>query len=472
MADRRGAKRPLTDEERRDRLAKMVNLGKGKGKAGTSAPPNQNVAPPAAPPARSAPAPPAPATATAATSTSQASRPPGFSREGRQAARPEVRSSRAREDRSAAPPPASRSTRVESRPCPAPIPPSEESSAHRALVTKFSDRLSVEIAEASRRSDPVQATDDGVNKQIEALCIMISGYSAVKGFTNQKTDELKEADGDLRHARRAEKEARTAKEAAEEARKDAENRAKAAEEKAREAEGRQRFLEDWAQKAEQTAEETETSKAEVEKTLRKVERELSSARAEHERYTRVVLPAAIEEARAQAVADFLESAEYNDRVLEMYREGMGDMKAGFTAANPSLVGVDWSFVSAESGKTAAEEASEEGEVTGAARDLIILDDQVAKPKRPAIPEQPAASVELDEPAAAATTEQSLSPSPVKSSPSHLPQECRSTRGSLKRQPSSRVTFRSVFVCFFFFVCCFFIFYFFVFLFLGSGVPNL
>ncbi|GMN71987.1 hypothetical protein TIFTF001_054670 [Ficus carica] len=56
MADMRGTKRP-TGEDRRERLVKMANLGKGKGKAGTSAPPSQNVVPPAT---RATPAPSAP----------------------------------------------------------------------------------------------------------------------------------------------------------------------------------------------------------------------------------------------------------------------------------------------------------------------------------------------------------------------------------------------------------------------------
>ncbi|GMN65245.1 hypothetical protein TIFTF001_034318 [Ficus carica] len=79
MADRRGTKRP-TKEDRRERLAKMANLGKGKGKAGTFAPPSRNVAPPIT---RATPAPPAPAIGTAATPTPapQTSRPPGFSRD-------------------------------------------------------------------------------------------------------------------------------------------------------------------------------------------------------------------------------------------------------------------------------------------------------------------------------------------------------------------------------------------------------
>ncbi|GMN20210.1 hypothetical protein TIFTF001_043032 [Ficus carica] len=293
MADRRGTKR-LTEEDRRERLAKMANVGKGKGKARTSAPPSQNVAPPAT---RGTPAPSAPATATAAipTPAPQTSRPPGFSRDDRQPARPDIHSSRTREDRPVAQSLAPRSARGESRLDPAPLPLSQASSTYRALVTKFEERLSVEIVESSKHSDPIQAANDGVNKQIEALCIMLSGYAATKGFANQMADK-------------------------------------------------------------------------------------------RERYVRVALPAALEEARAQAVADFLGSEDFNERVAQMYREGMRDMKAGFTAANPSLVGVDWSFVPAESEETVAEEPPEEGEVTGTTRelgDVIILDDQVAEPEQPA-----------------------------------------------------------------------------------------
>ncbi|GMN60597.1 hypothetical protein TIFTF001_029685 [Ficus carica] len=252
MADRRGTKRP-TDEDRRERLATMANLGKGKGKVGTSAPPSQNVAP-----------------------------------------------------------------SEESRLDPASLPPSQaqgqSSSAYRALVAKFEERLSVELAESSKRSDPVQAANDGVNKQIEALCIMLSGYAAAKGYANHMADEVKAANTDARHARRAKKEARAAKEAAEEARKVAEDRAKVVEERAREVEGRQRFAEELVQKADQAVEEAEISKAELEEALRKAEQELASTRAEHEKYVRAALPAALEEARAQAVVDFLGSEDYNERV--------------------------------------------------------------------------------------------------------------------------------------------------------------
>ncbi|GMN32228.1 hypothetical protein TIFTF001_041698 [Ficus carica] len=283
MADRRGTKRP-TDEDRRERLAKMANLGKGKGKVGTSAPPSQNVAPSATRPAL---VPSAPATVAAATPTPapQTSRPPGFSRDKRQPAHPDARTSRTREDRPSQPP-APRSARGESRLDPASLPPSQaqgqSSSAYRALVAKFEEWLSVEFAESSKRSDPVQAANDGVNKQIEALCIILSGYAAAKGSANHMADEVKATNTDARHARRAEKEARVAKEATEEARKRAEDRAKA-------------------------VEEAEISKAELEEALQKAEQELASAQAERERYVRAALPVALEEARAQAVADFLGS---------------------------------------------------------------------------------------------------------------------------------------------------------------------
>ncbi|GMN38458.1 hypothetical protein TIFTF001_007694 [Ficus carica] len=255
MADMRGTKR-LTDEDRRERLAKIANLGKGKGKVWTSAPPSQNVAPSVT---RSALVPPVSASVAAPTPTpaSQTSRPPDFSRDERQPARQmPARAVRGKTD-------------LPSR-----------------LLPRFEERLSVELAESSKRSDPFQAANDGVNKQIKALCIMLSGYAAAKGYANHMADEVKAANTDARHARRAEKEARAAREAAEEARKVAEDRAKVAEERAREAEGRQRFAEELVQKADQAVEEAEISKAELEEALRKAEQELASARAEHEKYVR------------------------------------------------------------------------------------------------------------------------------------------------------------------------------------------
>lgn len=242
---------------------------------------------------------------------------------------------------------------------------------------KFEEWLTTEVAKSSKRSNPVQAIDDGIKKQIEALCLMLAGYAAAKGYSNRMADELKTAEANVRRARRAEKDASTAKSAAEAAKEKAEDRARVTENKAKDAEDRLRFVEDMAQRAERAAEEAEISKAELEGALRQAQQELASARAEHERYIRVALPVALEESQAEAVARFLESEDYEARIAQMYREGIRDMKARFTGANPGLVGVDWSFVPAESEETMAEEALEEGEATNTAReleDLIVIDD--------------------------------------------------------------------------------------------------
>ena len=69
---------------------------------------------------------------------------------------------------------------------------------------------------------------------------------------------------------------------------------------------------------------------------------------------------------------------------------MRDLKAGFTMANPSVVGVDWSFVPEKSEETAAEEVPEEGEVSDAVRvpeDVVVLNDleQHVAPEQPTTP---------------------------------------------------------------------------------------
>ncbi|GMN61762.1 hypothetical protein TIFTF001_030850 [Ficus carica] len=196
-------------------------------------------------------------------------------------------------------------------------------------------------------------------------------------------DEVKSAEAEARSTRRSEKEVRAAKGATEEAIKEAEDRAKAAEERARLAEEKLSFAEDWVRKAEQDAEEAESSRWEMAEAMNKAERDLTSARAEHERYLEVVLLAA----RAQAVEEYLQSEDFKARLVTEYQEGMRDMKAGFITTNPSLVEVDWSFVPEESEEIAAEEAFEEGEVSGAAplpENVVVLDD----PVQPDVLEQP------------------------------------------------------------------------------------
>ncbi|GMN21541.1 hypothetical protein TIFTF001_043338 [Ficus carica] len=245
MADRRGTKRP-SNEERIARLQKNERLGKGKGKEGATAPSGGAVS--TAAPAK-----------TAALPVAQTSRPPSRPelradrpreerpredrpreerpREDRQPSRHEVRSGRSREDRPTVLPPAPRSGRDEAGP---------ESSVHRVLVSKFSDQLSTEVAESSKRSDHVAAIDDSTAKLIETLCILFSGSAAAKAHANRMADEVKSTEADARTARRFEKEARTARGVAEEAKRVAEARAQALEEELRR-------VEEWAKKAERNS---------------------------------------------------------------------------------------------------------------------------------------------------------------------------------------------------------------------------
>ena len=212
-------------------------------------------------------------------------------------------------------------------------------------------------------------------------------------------EKLKVAEADLRAMGRAERDARAAQEASEKAKKAAEETARTAVETARAAEAAATAAkdqwaraEDWARSAQQRAEEAETSRLEMEKELEKAQGELAAARAEHQRYVDVALPAAREDARAEAVAEYLQSEEFKARLVSEYQDGMRDMKACFIDSNPSLVGVDWSFVPSWSEETAAEEPLEEGEVAGPAPapEVVVVDEpeQPEAPEQPVAPEQP------------------------------------------------------------------------------------
>ncbi|GMN59819.1 hypothetical protein TIFTF001_028901 [Ficus carica] len=410
----RGTKRP-SEEERR--LLKMAKLGKDKGKAGTSAadPPSRGVRLPAAPATKVMTTPLAPAP--------QAALPPAP----RPSDRSESRSSRPRDDWQPAAP-ASRSHREDSRPRDVSTSEDElarQKSTHKAFVSKFGEKLTHKVVESSKRSDPEVAFNDCAEKLIEVsgnawpslssrllpylinfccqgLCLALAVNVAARGYANRMADEVKSAEAETQSARQAEKDAKAARDAAKEAQKKVEARAKFAEDRSKSAK-------EWARIAETDASNGEIVRCGMEEALRKAESDLASAQAEHDRYVKVALPAALEEARAQAVEDFQQSEDFNSWLVHEYQEGMRDMKTGFTAVNPSLVGVDWSFVPAESEEgpaeseeTVAEEVPEEGEVSGAARvskDVVVLDD----PEEPAAPEQPVVS---EQPA---TLEQPVAP---------------------------------------------------------------
>nr|GMN19413.1 hypothetical protein TIFTF001_048608 [Ficus carica] len=210
------------------------------------------------------------------------------SKDDRPTSRPEVRSSYPRED------PRSREIVPSSRPETS----SRDSPAHRALVNKISDKLSDQVAESCRRLDAVTA-----------LCISISGSAVVREATNWAADDLRAAESAARDARSTEKAAKEArnlardveKKAIEEA-KVADARAKAAKERAQRAEKRIRAAKEWAQTAEKDA---------------------SDARQQ------------LEEAGQKAKAD-LQSDEFQARLVAEYKDGMRDMKLGFTDAQPYI----------------------------------------------------------------------------------------------------------------------------------------
>ena len=143
------------------RLQKYARLGKGKGKG--IAQPSGAAVPPVAPARVPAPSAAHSSRATVRHEAPREDRP----REDRpREDRPRVdrpredrpRAERPREDRHREDRPAGRHDARPSRPREEPSSP--ESSIHRAMVAKFSEQLSVEVAESSRRSDHIEAIAD------------------------------------------------------------------------------------------------------------------------------------------------------------------------------------------------------------------------------------------------------------------------------------------------------------------------
>ncbi|GMN39652.1 hypothetical protein TIFTF001_008876 [Ficus carica] len=212
----------------------MAKISKGKGKFGTLDPPSRLVVPPTAPATRVVAPPSIPAP--------------------RLTDRLESRSSRSRDDRQVAVP-VPRSHGEDPRPRDVSMSEDElarQKSAHKALISKFGDKLTLEVAGSSKRSDPVVAFNNCAEKLIEGLCLAFSGRAAVRG------DAAREA---------------------------------------------QKKSEVWI--VEKDASNAEIARCELEEVLRKAKSDLISAQAKHDRYVKVALPVALEEARAQAVEDFL-----------------------------------------------------------------------------------------------------------------------------------------------------------------------
>ncbi|GMN52477.1 hypothetical protein TIFTF001_021615 [Ficus carica] len=144
-----------------------------------------------------------------------------------------------------------------------------KSSTQKAIVAKFDDKLTSEVAESSRRSDPIVAIGDCAQKLIEALCLAFSGSATARGYANRMETDVASTKSEARSARNAEKKSTDKVKEIGEKLKDAEKRAS----------------------------EAEGARKEAEDARRKAENDLAAAHSEHSRYLQVALPAALDEAR-------------------------------------------------------------------------------------------------------------------------------------------------------------------------------
>lgn len=141
----------------------------------------------------------------------------------------------------------------------------------RAVVTKFDDCLSLEVAESSRRSNYVQASKDIISKLVEVrhpcqkhisflpslfiqvVCFAFSGNAAARGYFN-RMEEVASFAVEVKKWKEADK---------------------AAFEKAK--------------KAEESSAKADDARRKVEEARKKAEDDLSIARSEHFRYFQEVL---------------------------------------------------------------------------------------------------------------------------------------------------------------------------------------
>ncbi|GMN59307.1 hypothetical protein TIFTF001_028395 [Ficus carica] len=121
---------------------------------------------------------------------------------------------------------------------------------HKALVSKFGERLSLDVAESSKRPDSVEAFRDCADKLIEGLCLAFSGSATARGYVNKMEEALNSAKGDARVAWYKAKEAKKAEDKAMDAKKKAEDQATSVEQRAKDAETRATNAEATRNKAE------------------------------------------------------------------------------------------------------------------------------------------------------------------------------------------------------------------------------
>ncbi|GMN58043.1 hypothetical protein TIFTF001_027132 [Ficus carica] len=80
-----------------------------------------------------------------------------------------------------------------------------KTSTQRAIVSKFDDRLTSEVAECSRHSDHVQASEDMIKKLVEVVCLAFSGNATTRGCSNSMEEKVASLDSEVRKGKHAEK---------------------------------------------------------------------------------------------------------------------------------------------------------------------------------------------------------------------------------------------------------------------------
>ncbi|GMN57044.1 hypothetical protein TIFTF001_026143 [Ficus carica] len=63
-----------------------------------------------------------------------------------------------------------------------------KSSAQKAVVAKFDDHLTTEVAESSRRSDHIWASKDMINKLVDVVSLVFSGNVVARSHFNHMED--------------------------------------------------------------------------------------------------------------------------------------------------------------------------------------------------------------------------------------------------------------------------------------------
>ena len=73
---------------------------------------------------------------------------------------------------------------------------------------------------------------------------------------------------------------------------------------------------------------------------KRAESELASVRLAHFCNLQKVFPTTFDKARQQVDTDYENSSRFEVHLLAKYKEGMRDMNANFTLANPNLIGLN------------------------------------------------------------------------------------------------------------------------------------